>query len=126
MTYAKAHDIKTADLPKHLKVSRKRSASVRITDHHSFNTWSDFNWDGGSRPGYFLIDTSTGERDCPLRVKRTGFGERAENVDYDIPPGYALVECGTFCGKPRCPTYYVRPENADLFGLSPAGFEITA
>jgi hypothetical protein len=58
-------------------------------------------WDGGSRSTYTLVD-----------VRRIGairrfpqfappqFGGPAQTPSVDISPGTAIVECGTFCGKP--------------------------
>jgi hypothetical protein len=64
-------------------------------------------WDGGSRSSYYLVNLATNEvtaagRDAPVQFG----GPRVDPVQ-KIEVGFAVVELGTFCGKPATPAIYL-------------------
>lgn len=84
-------------------------------------------WDGGSRSEFAIVELATGKRrNLPTSshpyfdVAR--YGVQGENqvlrIDSaggvylkELPEGFALVEAGTFCGKPSTATVYVPEAN---------------
>lgn len=91
---------------------------------HSINTY----WDGGSRDCYALVDLATGQqRSLPTRthpyfdVVRAGVANQENEaiaVDHVgnvtlkvLPEGVALVQGGTFCGKPATAHVFLNPAN---------------
>lgn len=101
---------------------RKHRAVVEDFPDHGVNVNSY--WDGGSRDEFALVELST-MRTKPLPTSSHPFfdlkGATGENealvatrgnvtLKY-IPVGFALVQAGTFCGKPSTATVYVNPAN---------------
>lgn len=91
-------------------------------------------WDGGSRAEYALVDLATGRRVALptnthpyfdiARAGLAGAEDSAVVVDHRgnvtlkiLPEGIALVQAGTFCGKPATATVILNPANmAKLLG----------
>jgi len=89
-------------------------------------------WDGGSRHEYAIVDLATLQRkSLPTRthpyfdIARQGLAN-AENADITVddkgnvtlkrlPDGFALVQAGTFCGKPATAFVYVPFSNMPKF-----------
>jgi hypothetical protein len=73
-------------------------------------------WDGGSKDEYRLVDLDAG-RAIPFPTSHPYFdrlpnGERCGKLCMrDLPPNWALVQGGTFCGKPSSITVYLHPSN---------------
>jgi len=89
-------------------VSKKRKAiiarpctEVRISGSY---------WDGGSRSDYFLVHIASKTVTPIAGVAPMQFGGPKEDPIQKIEPGYAVIEAGTFCGKPSTPTIYLRPD----------------
>ena len=89
-------------------VSKKRKAilarpttEVRISGSY---------WDGGSRSDYFLVNIATKEVVPIPGVSPMQFGGPKEDPVQHLQPGFAIIEAGTFCGKPSTPTVYLHPE----------------
>ena len=85
-------------------------------------------WDGGTRNEYSIVELATLQRkSLPTRthpfydVAVKGLcGAENEVVSVDhvgnitlkvLPEGFALVEAGTFCGKPATAHIYLNPSN---------------
>ena len=104
---------------------RKLRASISVfTGSVNVNSY----WDGGSRSEFAIVDLATMQRkSLPTRthpyfdVAARGM-TNAENeivkVDHVgnvelkvLPEGFALVEAGTFCGKPATAHIYLNPAN---------------
>lgn len=66
-------------------------------------------WDGGSRSDYFLVDMKTMECVPLAHVSPAQFGGPKEDPVQHIQPHQAVIEAGTFCGKPATPTVYLHP-----------------
>lgn len=105
---------------------RKLHAYVSTFPEHGMNINSY--WDGGSKREYALVELATMQRKV-LPTSTHPFFEIAERglanqhttvVETDhvgnitlkmIPEGYALVESGTFCGKPATAHIYINAAN---------------
>lgn len=104
---------------------KKRTASFRVfTGKRNVNSY----WDGGSRSEFVLIELATMRRK-PLPTASHPFydisskgltNQKAEAIETDhvgnvylteLPPGFALVEAGTFCGKPATAHVLFNSEN---------------
>jgi hypothetical protein len=97
------------DLAKIVKlVSKKRKAILAkpTTEVRISNSY----WDGGSRSDYFLVHIASKTVTPIAGVSPMQFGGPKEDPIQKIEPGYAVVEAGTFCGKPSTPTVYLHPE----------------
>lgn len=90
-------------------VSKKRKAIVAkpCTEVRISNSY----WDGGSRSDYFLVHIASKTATPIAGVAPVQFGGPKEDPVQKIEPGYAVVEAGTFCGKPSTPTVYLRPDS---------------
>ncbi len=113
---------------------KKHKVMLSVFGEHgvSINSY----WDGGSRSEYVVVDMATGKRHAlPTHshpyfdVSRRGLAS-TENADVQVdhvgnvtlkhlPEGLALVEAGTFCGKPA--TAFIRVNAANMAKLLPAG-----
>jgi len=79
----------------------KRTTSVRISCTY---------WDEGSKSEYHLIHIAS-KRVVPLAAQAPyQYGGLKEDPIQLIEKGYAVVEAGTFCGKPATPVVYLHPE----------------
>ena len=113
---------------------RKKKVAVEVFGPHRINSY----WGGGSRSEYCLVDLSTMQRK-PLPtsthpffdvMRKTGPGENdaiqvdsVGNVTLKVlPNGVALVEAGTFCGKPA--TAVVMVNAGTLTPMLPAPKEV--
>ncbi len=115
---------------------KKHKAFVYVFGEHgkSINSY----WDGGSRSEYAIVELATGARkSLPTQshpyydIARGGLAN-AENevlsVDHVgnvtlkvLPEGYALVQAGTFCGKPATAFVYLNAANVAKYLPSTAG-----
>lgn len=84
-------------------------------------------WDGGSRSEFAVVELATGKvKQLPTRshpyfdVARYGVHGQDEHISVDyagnitlkvLPEGFALVEAGTFCGKPATARVLLNPAN---------------
>lgn len=66
-------------------------------------------WDGGSRSDYFLVDLRTMQARPLQHVSPVQFGGPRQDPVVNLEPHHAVVEAGTFCGKPATPTVYFHP-----------------
>lgn len=112
---AKAIEIRTnqvADIARLLGY-RRRNALIQITDKVTLN---DLNWSGGCRNEFTAIELDSGKMSQPVLSKSPPWDNKYEGLVVEIPPGFAIVRTGSFCGKPATMIVYVRPENmpADL------------
>ncbi len=85
--------------------SKKRKAIIArpCTEVRISNSY----WDGGSRSDYFLVDVKhMTYRNIP-GVSPMQYGGPKEDPVVKLEPGFAVVEAGTFCGKPATPTIYI-------------------
>lgn len=89
---------------------RKRKVTLVTTGRV---TLSDLNWSGGSISRYTAIDLETGAMSGRDHSMVAPWDNRAEGVTVDIPENVAVIETGTFRGKPATMRIYVRPENVD-------------
>lgn len=102
---------------------RKHKASIGPFHPININSY----WDGGSRAEFAVVELATlrrhdvGAGHCYFDVARQGLaGAEDQNIEVDrvgnvklknLPPGFALVEAGTSCGKPAMAAVYVHPDN---------------
>jgi len=107
---------KITDLVPHMRlrgITRKRSVSITVTETgtDNFGTW----WDGGSRRVLSYISILTGK--CESSIPTAGPFGGGEVRDVPMKEGFAILDCGTFCGKPATPHLYVHPDDlADILG----------
>lgn len=89
-------------------VSKKRKAIIArpTTEVRLSGTY----WDGGSRSDYFLIDLNTMQVVPLAGSAPPQFGGFREDPVQHLQRHQAIVEAGTFCGKPSTPTVYLHPE----------------
>jgi hypothetical protein len=76
-------------------------------------------WDGGSRYSYHHL-TPKGKFEqipCPTAPPQHGGDDAPTEA---VRPGQAIVQLGTFCGKPSFPTVYIRAEDAEVWGVQGA------
>jgi hypothetical protein len=110
---------------------KKHNASIGEFYPCNINSY----WDGGSRSEFAIVELATMARK-PLPttthpyfgIVRHGLAGKEDSVlsaDYAgnvtlkvLPEGFALVEAGTFCGKPATARVYVN--SANLTKLLPA------
>lgn len=87
--------------------SRKRSAIIArpATEVRLSGAY----WDGGSRSDYFLVNMKTMECVALPHTNPPQFGGPKEDPVQHILPHQAVIEAGTFCGKPATPTVYLHP-----------------
>jgi hypothetical protein len=72
------------------------------------------NWDGGSRSEYTLVDLNT-RVVLPIGDNMTApWDNKDEGRRVTINPGQAVVQTGTFCGKPATMFITYRPEDEAL------------
>lgn len=88
-------------------VSRKHKAFVRRQNAVALDGTA---WDGGSRSTYYSIHLETKQVEQLPHSAPVQFGGIVPVAARYIDPGYAIVEAGTFCGKPSTPTIYLRPD----------------
>ena len=67
-------------------------------------------WDGGSRSVYYLVHIDSRHAEALPSSVPPQFGGPTVVPTKAIQPGYAIVEAGTFCGKPATPTVYLHPD----------------
>ena len=87
-------------------VSRKRKAFLFKQDHVVMDGTA---WSGGSRSSYYKIHIGSRAVEAMPHSAPLQFGGEVPKP-LDIEPGYAIVEAGTFCGKPSTPTVYIRKD----------------
>jgi hypothetical protein len=86
-------------------ISKKRKAFLRRQDAVVLDGTY---WDGGSRSDYYLVHIASGQiKELPHSAPPQ-FGGVTAAKTVAIEPGYAVVEAGTFCGKPATPTVFLR------------------
>lgn len=68
----------------------------------SFGSW----WDGGSKSDFYQLCLTTGRR-LPLSYSSNPPEFGGKIVDFPLQKGYAIVQAGTFCGKPATPHLYI-------------------
>jgi hypothetical protein len=73
-------------------------------------TLSGTYWDGGSRSKYYLVDLHGGAVSECAGVAPAQFGGPRVDPVQRVEPGFAVVEMGTFCGKPSTPSIYLCEE----------------
>lgn len=105
---------------------RKQRAFVSVFPEHG-KTINSY-WDGGSRDEYAIVELETGRRHALptathpyFDVTRYGLVNTQDDyvsVDHvgnvtlkALPDGFALVQAGTFCGKPSPAHLYVNAGN---------------
>lgn len=76
---------------------RKHKASLNVADTM---TLSGTYWDGGSRSTYTAVDIATGRASTAEQFAPPQFNGPSAAPRVAIPDGIAIVETGTFCGKP--------------------------
>jgi hypothetical protein len=84
-------------------------------------------WDGGSRGVYAIVNLETNQvwraPTSHPHFDRKPTGERCGELEViELPPNCALVQGGTFCGKPATVTVYLHPDN--MVKLLPAPVEL--
>lgn len=94
---------------------RKRDARIMPT---ATVTLANTYWDGGSRCEYTAVELATGRVSAAPQYAPPQFGGPASAPVVSIPAGIAIVQTGTFCGKPATATVYVNP--ADVAHMLPA------
>lgn len=72
-------------------------------------------WDGGSRSSYVAVELATKRSKGAPQYAPPQFGGPRVAPCVELPPGVAIVECGTFCGKPATAHLYLHPDNATKF-----------
>lgn len=87
-------------------VSRKHKAFVRRQDFVSLDGTS---WDGGSRNSYYKVHIGSQVIEAMPHSAPVQFGGTVP-APLHIEPGYAILEAGTFCGRPSTPTIYLRTD----------------
>jgi hypothetical protein len=88
-------------------ISRKHKAFLIRQDYVSLDGTA---WDGGSRSSYYLVNLTTCRAEALPHSAPVQFGAAGPVPKY-IAPGYAIVEAGTFQGKPATPTVYLRNDH---------------
>lgn len=89
-------------------VSRKRRAIMARPATQV--TLSGTYWEGGSRSDYFLVDLNTWQVSPIAGVAPPQFGGPQTAPVQTIQPHQAVIEAGTFCGRPGTPTVYLHPD----------------
>jgi|ETNvirnome_6_100_1030635.scaffolds.fasta_scaffold13441_4 hypothetical protein len=105
-------------LPSHVAkiLGRKRSVFVSVTASPVACTGTM--WQGGSRSSWHELPLAGGFLSTPTYVGEgtpLPFGNVQRNAQPRV--GVAIVEMGTFCGKPATPHIYLHPEDATLLGV---------
>lgn len=89
-------------------VSKKRKAMVAPrTDKVSL---SGTFWDSGSRSDYYLVNLETMRAQPLAGVAPMQFGGPKDDPVHPLLPGFAIVQAGTFCGRPATPVVYLPKE----------------
>lgn len=68
-------------------------------------------WDGGSRSEYYKVHLASKHLQKLPSVSPPQFGGPREEPVHKLEPGYAVIEAGTFCGKPATPTIHFHPDD---------------
>lgn len=76
-------------------------------------------WDGGSRSTYIAVEINTLRTLGAPHYNPLQFGGPKENPKVEIPAGVAILEGGTFCGKPATVHVFLRPDDAPKSLLAP-------
>ena len=97
---------KLANIVKLVSKKRKAFLAAPTTEVRMSGTY----WDGGSRSNYFLVNLATKEVKPLAGVAPVQFGGPCVDPVQHLQVGYAVIEAGTFCGKPATPTVYLHPE----------------
>jgi hypothetical protein len=85
---------------------RKKEGRVHVALSVSITgTW----WDGGSRSSFYALDLTTGAL-SPIAGPQ--WGDAKPSIEHPIRKGIAIVECGTFCGKPATARITLHPDDA--------------
>ncbi len=84
-----------------------RRQKVILTEGRNEVRISGTYWDGGSISCYYLVNVAT--RHCtPLAsCAPPQFGGPKEDPVQPLQEGFAVVEMGTFCGRPATPTIFL-------------------
>ena len=85
---------------------RKHTLMVCFTDHVEL---TGTYWDGGSRSTYTAVCLATLQTSTASQFAPAEFGGPKKTPSCEIPEGFAIVETGTFCGKPS-EAYVYMPE----------------
>jgi len=106
---------KITDLVPHLRmrgITRRRDVSIIVTEEGTDN--HDTAWGGGSRRVLSYLNLKTGKCEGGIPTCSAFHGKPQ---DVPMQPGYAILDCGTFCGKPSFPTLYIHPDDvAQILG----------
>jgi len=88
---------------------RKKTVYVSAT---TSVTITGVNWSGGSRSTYHGVDLESGRINTASHFGIPApWANQYEGATVELVPGKALVETGTFCGKPAVMFIYVHPDN---------------
>lgn len=82
-------------------------------------TFSDLNWEGGSRSQYVILDLKTGRRADMTRLScNAPWCQPMEGASVDLPPGMVVVEHAISCGSDRGLTFHYNAADAAALGAS--------
>ena len=90
-------------------IYRKRDVCIQVSNKVTF---SDLNWSGGSRSTYTLV-----RLDDNATMSLAGWSTLApwanpyEGAEFEMRPGFLVVQTGHFCGKESRMRIYVHPSN---------------
>lgn len=91
---------------------RKHKVIVSVTD--SVELAGTF-WDGGSRSSYVAVELASNRSKGAPQYAPPQFGGPRVAPRVTLPVGVAIVECGTFQGKPATAHVFIHPDNATKF-----------
>lgn len=69
-------------------------------------------WDGGSRTTYYAVNLATKHCAPAPQFAPPQFGGPSTTPEVAIPPGYAIIGVGTFCGKTATASVTFNPADA--------------
>lgn len=75
-------------------------------------------WSGGTRSIYEALELATGRTASITDTFSAPWSSDRNARTIKLKPGYAILETGTFCGKPATPTIYCLP--SEVFAALPA------
>jgi hypothetical protein len=87
---------------------RKRKVWIHVSESVTF---SQVNWDGGSKSEYHALDLATGKLSSPDMGRKAPWENPFEGMTVAIPDGVVIARTGYFCGKPSTLALYVNPAN---------------
>lgn len=88
---------------------RRKKYRLNVT---SKVTLQGLNWSGGSRTQFTAVRLTDGSASTPNLSAPAPWNNPAEGATVEIPENVAILEHGTFCGKPSMLIVHVRPDNA--------------